>query len=67
MMRLKNIIFAFPERFRRILTPWWGGIGCRVSFFMSAALMLVAVLVGAFFSGRGKKLLTRKFGAGHFM
>lgn len=36
---------------------WWGGIGCRVSFFMSTALVLVAFLVGSFFFWQGKRAL----------
>ena len=33
---------------RQIATQWWGGIGCRVAFFMSLAIFLVVVLIGGF-------------------
>jgi signal transduction histidine kinase len=42
---------------RLALSRWWGGIGFRVSFFMTAALILVVALVGAFFFREGKKSL----------
>lgn len=42
---------------RQTIGRWWGGIGCRLSFLMSAALILVAVLVGAFFFWQGKNAL----------
>ena len=41
----------------RPLGRWWGSIGWRVSFFMSIALFLVAILVGAFFFWQGKEAL----------
>ncbi len=53
----KKIFSAALEFFRRIFARWWGGVGCRVSFFMAAALVLVAVLVGAFFLWQGNKAL----------
>ncbi len=56
MMHMRNIVAAFSDRFRRI-APGWGGVGCRVSLFMSAALILVSVLVGGFFLWQGKKEL----------
>ena len=42
---------------RQTIGRWWGGIGCRLSFLMSAALILVAVLVGAFFFWQGENAL----------
>jgi|GEM_PF-3477161 len=42
---------------RQAVSRWWGGIGFRVSFFMTMALILVAALVGAFFFWEGKKSL----------
>jgi signal transduction histidine kinase len=56
MAHMRNIVAALSDRFRRI-APGWGGIGCRVSLFMSAALILVSVLVGGFFLWQGKKEL----------
>lgn len=43
---------------RQTIGRWWGGIGCRLSFLMSAALILVALLAGAFFFWQGKNALT---------
>ncbi len=54
---MENIILRLPEPLRGVLARWWGGIGCRVSFFMSASVVLVAVLVGAFFLHQGQKAL----------
>ena len=53
----KSILSGFSDRLHRAFTRWWGGIGCRVSFFMSTALLLVALLVGAFFFWQGKQAL----------
>ena len=57
MMDALNITRSFFVRLRQFTSWWWGGIGCRVSFFMTVALMLVAALVGAFFFWEGKKNL----------
>lgn len=57
MHRIKDIIAAFSERIRRAVARWWGGIGCRVSFVMSAALVMVAVMIGTFFFWQAKKSL----------
>ena len=53
----KNILSILSEWIHRTVARWWGSVGCRISFFMSAALLLVAVLVGAFFSWQEKKAL----------
>ena len=42
---------------RQTIGRWWDGIGCRISFLMSAALILVAVLVGAFLFWQGENAL----------
>lgn len=42
---------------RQTIGRWWGGIGCRISLLMSAALILVAVLAGVFFFWQGKNAL----------
>ena len=54
MERITTILKTLTSR---LLLPagWWGGIGCRVAFFMSLALLLVAVLVGIFFFWEGKR------------
>jgi signal transduction histidine kinase len=57
MAGIKNKIFLAAEPVRQTIARWWGGIGCRISFLMSSALILVAVLVGAFFFWQGKNAL----------
>ncbi len=42
---------------RQVFSGSWGGIGCRVSLFMTSALVLVAALAGAFFFWEGQKNL----------
>ncbi len=56
MTWMQGILSAILTRMRPVL-GWWGGVGCRMAFFMSAALFLVAVLVGAFFFREGKTAL----------
>jgi signal transduction histidine kinase/HAMP domain-containing protein len=53
MTRIKGILSAILTRMRPLL-GWWGSVGSRVAFFMSVALFLVAVFVGAFFFREGK-------------
>lgn len=53
MAWIQKIISVAGSRLRTY-GRWFGGIGCRVSFFMSVAILLVAVLVGAFFYATGK-------------
>jgi signal transduction histidine kinase len=57
MADTKNKIFLTAEPVRQTIARWWGGIACRISFLMSSALILVAVLVGAFFFWQGKNAL----------
>lgn len=57
MTDTRNILSILSEWVHRATARWWGSVGCRVSFFMSAALLLVAVLVGAFFFWQEKKVL----------
>ncbi len=57
MTDTRNILSVVSEWIHRTTSRWWGSVGCRVSFFMSAALLLVAVLVGAFFFWQEKKAL----------
>ncbi|HAK59268.1 MAG TPA: hypothetical protein DCO77_02645 [Nitrospiraceae bacterium] len=56
MARVKRIGTAFSTWVRQTVR-WWGGIGCRVSFFVTIALVLAASLVGVFFMGEGKRVL----------
>jgi signal transduction histidine kinase/HAMP domain-containing protein len=53
---MQGILSAMLTRMRPVL-GWWGGVAWRMAFFMSAALFLVAVLVGAFFFREGKTAL----------
>jgi signal transduction histidine kinase/HAMP domain-containing protein len=57
MLALYKILQQFPERVRHASARWWGSIGCRVSFFVSSALIMVAVMGGAFFFWQTKKTL----------
>jgi len=44
---------------RKIASLSWGGIGCRVAFIMSLAIVLVSVLVGFFLLSEGKQAQQR--------
>ena len=61
MAGAKSIAAASAARVRQFFLRWWGGIGCRVSFFMMVALVLVAALVGAFFFWEVGKNLEAEF------
>jgi len=51
----KGIISATLVRLRQTSSWWWSGIGRRISFFMTAALVFIAELAGAFFSREGRR------------
>jgi signal transduction histidine kinase/HAMP domain-containing protein len=53
-----KITAAFKQT-RQVVSRWWSsrGIELRVSFFMTAALILVSALVGVFFLWEGTKAL----------
>ena len=55
----KGYITAALIRVRQAASRWWGrgSIGFRVSFLMTAALIMVAALVGLFFLWEGRKTL----------
>jgi signal transduction histidine kinase len=57
MADVKSILTVFFGHIRLAYSRWWGGIGRRVSFFMMAALILVATMTGAFFFWEGKKVV----------
>lgn len=57
MTDTRNILSVASEWGHRAIARRWGTVGCRVSFFMSAALVLVALLVGAFFFWQEKQAL----------
>ncbi len=57
MADVNNILPAFFARVRLAFSRWWGGIGRRISFFMTTALILVATLMGAFFFWEGEKAI----------
>ena len=57
MADTKKIISAFTARLRLGFSNWWGGVGCRVSFFMTVTLLVIATLAGAFFFWEGKKTI----------
>ncbi len=54
MAETQNILTALIAKMRLAATQWWGGIGCRISFFFSLALFLVAALIGMFFLHEGR-------------
>ena len=43
------------DKVRQTASQWWWGIGCRVAFAMSLAIVLVAMLVGFFLLSEGKR------------
>lgn len=47
----------FLARMHQFAARWWGGVGCRVSFFIAVALLLVSFLVGLFFYREGTAML----------
>jgi len=53
----KKIVFHTLARMPQFASRWWGGVGCRVAFFLSAALLLVSFLVGLFFYREGTAML----------
>src|SRR5574341_127320 len=57
MGQKKGKFQAIAARAQQAVHRWWGGVGCRVSFFMVAALILVAVLEGAYFFWESRKAL----------
>ncbi len=57
MAYVKGILSALLARLCFAFTRWWGGIGCRVSFIMTTALVLVAALIGAFFFWEGREVV----------
>ncbi len=57
MVDVKSITSALKTRLPQVAFRWLGGIVCRISFFMTVALVLVVTLAGAFFFWEGKKTL----------
>ncbi len=57
MADVESITLTFAAILRQVTFRGWGGIGCRVSFFVMVALVLAVALVGAFFSREGGKTL----------
>lgn len=53
----KSILSAFAAYAHQVTSGWRGGIGCRVSFVMTMALVFVAALAGAFFFWEGEQNL----------
>lgn len=52
-----GMISPAMTRLRQAAIWWWGGIGRRVTFFMTVALMLVVALIGTFFFREGENAL----------
>ncbi len=53
--KMAHISANLHSRIRAVLSQWWGGIGCRVSFLMSVAIFLVVTVVGAFLLWEGRR------------
>ena len=53
----KNILVNIGDRIHQLAARWWGGVGCRVSFLIAVALLLVSFLVGLFFYREGTAML----------
>jgi signal transduction histidine kinase len=52
---IKNSAKNMTFRARSVSSLQWGGIGCRVAFIMSLALLLVSVLLGVFLLWEGHR------------
>jgi signal transduction histidine kinase len=52
---LAHIAARVISRLRQLRTPWWGGIGCRISFLISLAICLVVTLLGTYLFWEGKR------------
>ncbi len=48
------------DRLKKVTLLWWGGIGCRVAFLMSLAIVLVSIVVGFFLLSEGKRAEERE-------
>ena len=52
---IKNSARNMAYRARSFTSIWWGGIGCRVSFIMSLAILIVSVFISAFLLWEGTR------------
>ena len=52
---MKNIAKKVAFRARSLSSLWWGGIGCRVAFIMSLAILLVSAFISAFLLWEGAR------------
>lgn len=48
-------VSKIADKVRQTASQWWGGIGCRVAFLLSLAIVLVAVLIGVFILCEGRR------------
>jgi signal transduction histidine kinase len=53
----KKISSYLLARMHQFVMRRWGGVGCRISFFIAVALLLVSFLVGFFFYWEGTAML----------
>lgn len=51
MNSAKNMVY----RVRSLSSYWWGGIGCRVAFIMSLAILIVSAFISAFLLWEGTR------------
>ena len=52
---ITNSAKNMAHRVRPISSLWWGGIGCRVSFIMSQAILIVTAYISAFLLWEGTR------------
>ncbi len=52
---IQNIAKNIASRARSFSSLWWGGIGCRVAFIMSSAILLVSVFISVFLLWEGTR------------
>jgi hypothetical protein len=52
---VQAIAWNTADRVKRLTSLWWGGIGCRIAFIMSLAVVLVSALIGMFLLGEGTR------------
>lgn len=53
----KKMISHLLARMHQFAARRWGGVGCRVSFFIAVALLLVSFFIGMFFYREGTAML----------
>lgn len=50
---VRAIAWNTADRVKKLMSLWWGGIGCRIAFIMSLAIFLVSSFIGVFLLWEG--------------